>query len=239
MVAAEPPGLDDEAAFETGLEELLKHDADGNRTVERAEVEKDTGGLLPAMFEQWDANGDGVATREEIQESMRFYGAPVVRRRFPYLASWRSGAAHRGAMTLDVQDHGDSLFAALDLNGDQTLGQREIRLAAKTLEQLDRDKDGQIASSELPRTLRVVVGRELGPSQLPFAISMSTRGALQIVRGAPKWFVAMDRNRDGDLGVEEFVGSSNRFQQIDRNRDGLISGAEARNAAGQEDMPPG
>lgn len=40
---------------------------------------------------------------------------------------------------------------------------------------------------------------------------------------APEWFLAMDRNRDGDISSREFIGDEPAFQRLDRNGDLLIS----------------
>jgi hypothetical protein len=40
----------------------------------------------------------------------------------------------------------------------------------------------------------------------------------------------MDRNGDGDLSPNEFLGRRALFDKIDRDRDGLISSEEANNA---------
>jgi hypothetical protein len=41
----------------------------------------------------------------------------------------------------------------------------------------------------------------------------------------------MDRNNDGDLSPQEFLGSEEEFARLDLDRDGLISADEARQAA--------
>ena len=43
----------------------------------------------------------------------------------------------------------------------------------------------------------------------------------------PVWFQRMDRNLDGDVAFEEFVGTPEQFEQLDVNGDTLIDVAEA------------
>ncbi|TWU05158.1 hypothetical protein CA54_58460 [Symmachiella macrocystis] len=38
-----------------------------------------------------------------------------------------------------------------------------------------------------------------------------------------EWFLAMDRNRDGDISSRKFIGDSMAFQRLDRDGDRLIS----------------
>ncbi|MEX0977476.1 MAG: hypothetical protein WDZ48_01405, partial [Pirellulales bacterium] len=46
----------------------------------------------------------------------------------------------------------------------------------------------------------------------------------------PLWFRKMDRNNDGDLGPNEFVGPRSAFDKLDADGDGLIDRAEAEAA---------
>jgi len=43
----------------------------------------------------------------------------------------------------------------------------------------------------------------------------------------PKWFLRMDRNRDGDISRREFLGSRAQFSRLDRDKDDLIDPSEA------------
>jgi hypothetical protein len=56
-----------------------------------------------------------------------------------------------------------------------------------------------------------------------------------VTRG-PDWFRALDRNGDGYVSRDEFLGTKEAFDKLDRDGDGLISPEEAE-AAGKEKKP--
>jgi hypothetical protein len=43
----------------------------------------------------------------------------------------------------------------------------------------------------------------------------------------PTWFAKMDRNRDGDVSRDEFLGAAADYRRLDADDDGLISVHEA------------
>jgi Ca2+-binding EF-hand superfamily protein len=113
-------------------------------------------------------------------------------------------------------DSGPSLFEALDSDADGALSVRELRGAWQRLEKLGCITAGKLDLTKLPRRIRFVVS--LGPP-----VSLLRR----VPREGPAWFVAMDRNNDGDVSRREFLGDEAAFRKLDTDGDGLISRAEA------------
>ena len=44
---------------------------------------------------------------------------------------------------------------------------------------------------------------------------------------APRWFTAMDANRDGAISRREFLGPAEKFAELDHDRNGLLELSEA------------
>ena len=60
--------------------------------------------------------------------------------------------------------------------------------------------------------------------------SAETPAALLAPPSGPIWFQKMDRNGDGDLTWDEFLGPRDVFHQLDQDQDHLIDKTEASNA---------
>jgi Ca2+-binding EF-hand superfamily protein len=119
----------------------------------------------------------------------------------------------KGHVLLTVLDHGNGLFERLDADRDGALSVRELRGA---WERVGRGFD----RSKLPRHLFATVSRGQ-PRELPG----------RPARTGPAWFVAMDRNGDGDVSRREFTGPAAVFERLDADRDGLLDPREAAAAA--------
>jgi hypothetical protein len=72
------------------------------------------------------------------------------------------------------------------------------------------------------------VGEAFGP--VPFGAAAKPKPPAPKVARGPAWFRAMDKNGDGVVSAQEFVGTPALFAKIDANGDGRISVEEAEAA---------
>jgi Ca2+-binding EF-hand superfamily protein len=173
--------------------------------------------LQNAEFRSVDTNGDGMIVVEELLAYVE-----------------QESASSQSRVEMSISHNGQSAFEVIDENKDRRLTRRELRNAYDRLGKLDRDGDGVITAIEL-------VGRFQGTLELgrpvlfqrPTAINRgdTTAPLVNVPTAGPDWFRKMDRNRDGDLSPREFLGSPAQFKKLDADGDGLISAAEAEQAA--------
>ncbi len=135
-------------------------------------------------------------------------------------------------VNVQVLDQGRGLFDLIDANHDQRLSRRELIDAAKNFSRFDRNGDGFLERGELPRQLRLTTGQGNNFNQfVGFVVDesgmMVPGGPRQNPTKGPLWFRKMDRNKDGDVSMREFLGTPEEFKRIDTDGDGLISPAEA------------
>jgi Ca2+-binding EF-hand superfamily protein len=188
-------------------------DRDGNGYVDRNEA--GPGSPIQVSFGLFDRNGDGMVYESEI--------VAVVQGRIPAaLSRTELGAVNRG------QD----LFEILDGNRDRRLSRREMTAALGRMALWDRDGDGTLANTEVPQLYQVTFRR--GSLDLPGFGFAPQNGPGPFppqggppVPGAPRWFFKMDRNGDGEVAAQEFLGTPEQFRKIDRDGDGVIGGEEA------------
>ena len=108
---------------------------------------------------------------------------------------------------------------------------REMREMKKSLLDLRTDDDPGVTREEPARRFHIEFSRGeyqlFGPGEQTTkeTISFNTRNA-----AGPKWFVGSDRNNDGDLTWNEFLGHREDLHFLDSDRDGLIDPAEAARA---------
>jgi Ca2+-binding EF-hand superfamily protein len=191
-------------------------------------------------FNQIDLDANGYIDRTEIAERYRF-------ERYLFDAIDRDsdekifGDEMRGYVSVraepattscqvNVYDTGQGFFQMLDASGDGRISIRELRTIEERL--AENAPAGQpLTPRDAGRHLHIEFVR--GSYQL-FGASerMAVQGPTFIQRPAvgPVWFQRMDRNSDGDLTWDEFLGPREVFHKLDADQDGLIDHVEAERA---------
>lgn len=195
---------------------ITRYDADKNGYIDNKDVKQlgTTGAFVTRQITQWDQDGDGKVFAKEIKK---------------YYDNMQAPQRTRIAMSSIAQ--GPSLFAVLDISGDNRLSLREMRTAAKQLQAIDTNKNGIIDADEMPgETVLSFTQGTAGSRRTGYG----GRTANRTVRtpAGPKWFVHMDKNADGDITLREFLGTKQQFAKLDKNKDGFIEPKEAE-AAGK------
>jgi hypothetical protein len=129
---------------------------------------------------------------------------------------------------INIYDSGYGFFTALDANADGRVSEREKRQAAAALAGLERDGNTGIRQNEPVRHFHIEFGRGtyqlFGPTDQPTA---QTPALARRQLAGPIWFQRMDRNNDGDLIWNEFLGPRWVFDQLDGDADELLDPQEA------------
>jgi Ca2+-binding EF-hand superfamily protein len=191
------------------LQQFDSFDADNRGYVERKQVGENQGNpFLAQIFSFVDRDMDGRITKKEMNAWFDLLNEGSDR-----------------TVALGITDQGRSLFDRIDVNGDRQLSVRELRTAWDRLQPLVRDKDG-LRREDIPRriTVSVGLGNTFARQSFPQGAGMAARSGGAV----PEWFAKMDRNNDGDVSRQEFLGTDEEFRAIDTDGDGLISAEEAR-----------
>jgi Ca2+-binding EF-hand superfamily protein len=195
------------------LDNFTRADVDKNGYLDRQEVDRHP--AIARGLQQMDRNGDGKVFENEL------------------LALLDLEANFAGAQTmLMVMDHGRDLFQLLDVNRDTRLSLRELKSVEPFLAQCDADRDGWVAQDEIPTHYRLTVSRGRTPGfsgGMRLKVTPEAESDVEVsstIHG-PRWFQAMDRNRDGDVSCREFLGTREQFEKLDADGDGLIDADEA------------
>jgi Ca2+-binding EF-hand superfamily protein len=194
------------------FDQFVKDKKDYLEEKDLQQPQQDVQFFLKNLFKVVDRDGDGKLTKKELSAFLDLVSAGAVT-----------------CSTLKVNDQGRGLFELLDANGDGRLSVRELRTAWERLAKWDRDHDGLLAESEVPKQFQLTF--EQGQLQYPFRFENEvsfarTRQNQQPAKG-PEWFRKMDRNNDGDISLKEWLGTEEEFRKIDADGDGLISVEEA------------
>lgn len=188
-------------------------DDDKNEYLEAKEFPFGTeGDDVSPIFRSMDANGDEKVYLDE------------------YLAYFQRDQFTRASfLVLNVENLGRTLFGPLDVNGDGRLTLRELAGLKDRLAEWDADGDGKLTEAEIPLQYRLRLShdeRRLAGLSGPFFTGNDNSNA-NPTSAAPLWFRKMDRNRDGEVSLREFLGTKKQFGKIDANGDGAIDAAEA------------
>jgi Ca2+-binding EF-hand superfamily protein len=164
------------------------------------------------LFDAIDADGDGKIFGEEMEKYVKARAEP------------KSTTAQ-----VNLYDTGRGFFESLDTNGDGRISMREMKAAGKSLKSMARKSGEKLAPDDPARNFHLeflrgsyaLFGSE---SQMTAQSSPSFEQREAI---GPIWFRRMDRNNDGDLTWNEFLGPREVFHRIDKDGDGLIDPQEA------------
>jgi Ca2+-binding EF-hand superfamily protein len=183
--------------------------AAGDKPAPKSLFEDDpTAQVLAGLFDAADRDGDGKLALAELEA---FFD--LVER----------GIGCRVIVT--VADRGRNLFDRFDADGDGRLDLGELLRGGRTLPaELAGEKP--LERSAVPASYRLGAGRgpvgdSFGP--VPFGAAPRSKPPAAVPARGPAWFRAMDRNGDGFVSAQEFVGPPDLFAKLDTNGDGRIS----------------
>lgn len=174
-------------------------DSDQNDTLDGKELSAPKAALFKQMNTIADRNADGSLCNKELNAWLDI-----------------QEQVSKGHALLTVLDYGNGLFELLDADHDGSLSHRELRRSWERLRQFGCITDGTFDRTKLPRMLASSISKGHPKANLgkPF-------------RPGPGWFLAMDRNGDGDVSRREFTGSNAAFDKLDADHDGTIDSREA------------
>ncbi|MEZ6061086.1 MAG: hypothetical protein R3C19_12040 [Planctomycetaceae bacterium] len=205
-----------EAAIENAMQGFNRLDADANGYLDETEVGQRIR-FANGLFEMIDTDGDAKIFGEEMKAYVTVAGAPF-----------------ESTCQVNVYDTGYGFFQTMDVNNDGRLSLREMRTIEESLMSMERDGQEGLSPGEPTRNYYVEFVRGsfslFGPRNS--LVSQSPEFTQRAAFG-PIWFQRMDRNNDGDLTWDEFLGYRLDFDRLDKDHDGLIDPDEAA-AAGAE-----
>jgi hypothetical protein len=201
------------SAVQNAMRQFNQLDMDANGYLDRDET-ADRIRFERGLFELMDADGDDKVFADEMKQYVAARGEPAAT-----------------TCRVNVYDTGYGFFMALDANADGRVSVRELRQAPQALAELDRDRRPGIGEKEPVRHFHIEFVRGsyqlFGPSE---QLASQTPSFQQRQPIGPIWFQRMDRNNDGDLTWNEFLGPREVFHGLDRDSDGLVDPHEAEKA---------
>lgn len=189
-------------------------DADRNGYLDKQETAMLVRFVEGGLFDDLDTDSDGKIFGEEMEKYVTVRGEPAAT-----------------SARINVYDTGRGFFESLDTNGDGRISMREMKAAGKSLSSMSRRNSDKLSPEDPARNFHIEFMRGsfvlFGPADQMAAQTPSFEQRSAI---GPSWFQRMDRNNDGDLTWNEFLGPREVFHRIDKDGDGLIDPQEAEEA---------
>jgi Ca2+-binding EF-hand superfamily protein len=196
--------------YSANAESVIRtYDKNGNQYLEKNELHS----TLLGQFELWDDNEDGKVYSTEIE-------AGYERQIGPLSTQVRVSAVNQG----------HCLFQHLDVSGDNRLSLLEMRESVQRLKELDENQDGALSGEEVPQKITFTFTQ--GNLAHRYRAQVVEANINVSVKSGPDWFHRMDRNRDGNVTIKEFLRKQSEFRKIDLNNDGFLASSEASRRVG-------
>lgn len=201
------------AAIDDAMRQFNALDADANGYLDRDETSARLR-FQRELFDLMDADADDKVFVDEVKAFVTAKAEPAA-----------------STCRVNLYDTGNGFFMALDANADGRVSVREMRRANGSLAQLDRDGKAGVGQTEPARHFHIEFVRGsyqlFGPSE---QLSAQTPNFQRRLPSGPIWFQRMDRNNDGDLTWNEFLGPREIFHDLDGDGDFLLDPKEAAQA---------
>jgi len=202
-----------DSAIENAMRQFNQLDTDANGYVDKDETTLRIR-FERGLFDLIDEDGDGKIFADEMKAYVRARSEPAAT-----------------SCRMNLYDTGNGFFMALDANADGRVSVRETRQAMESLAQLNRDGKAGVRKDEPVRHFHIEFTRGgyqlFGPTEQLVA---KTPAFQQRRPTGPIWFQRMDRNNDGDLTWNEFLGPREVFHKLDKDVDSLLDPLEAARA---------
>jgi Ca2+-binding EF-hand superfamily protein len=203
-----PPQMD---ATEDRFDAILNSVFSGEKVeIRESDLSGVSNQFLLVVFDAADRNDDGVLTRPELKHFLDLQKLIV-------------GQSQQVSTSVSKPN----LFQMLDDNQDGKLGVRELRTAWERLIVLEPEGAKFVTRG----ILRPMASFRLSTAETTFfndsGDGQSSNRRFPKKPVGPRWFQFMDRNGDGDVSRNEFLGDEADFRKLDTNNDGLISWQEA------------
>lgn len=198
------------SAIDDAMRQFNALDADANGYLDKDETNARLR-FQRELFELLDADGDEKVFVDEMQTYVKAFAEPA-----------------STTCRMNLYDTGYGFFMALDANADGRVSKRERNQAASALAQLERDGQPGVGQTEPVRHFHIEFVR--GTRHLFSAseeLVAQTPAFQQRLPTGPIWFQRMDKNNDGDLVWNEFLGHLETFHELDKDKDELLDPQEA------------